>query len=120
MFLSIPTIADSAACATATDCLVREAHGMGIAIAMKDTAQPTCVVAVLPSGRSVLTSEDMLAYLQYEAKRRGVSIEELYDEETEHQRLARGNAFSAEELAKLVASSKPNQRLLEGEEECPF
>jgi hypothetical protein len=62
----------------------------------------------------------MLAYLQYEAERRGIPIEDVYDEELEHQRLARGNAFSAEELAKLVASSKPNPRLLEGEEECPF
>ena len=74
----------------------------------------------LSSGRFVMLDHDMLAYLRFEAARRGISPEEVYEEEAHADAIARGNALTAEELERLARISEPDSRLLEGDEECPF
>ena len=68
----------------------------------------------------VTLSPDMVAYLQDESKRRGVSIYQVYQEEMEAEERARRGAFTQTELRELFENSQPNARLLEGDEECPF
>ncbi|OHB70747.1 MAG: hypothetical protein A2V70_11780 [Planctomycetes bacterium RBG_13_63_9] len=75
---------------------------------------------LLPSGRFVVVDEDMLAYLRFEAERRGISVEEVYDEEAQFGAIAQRNALTTEELKTLARISEPDARLLEGDEECPF
>jgi len=65
-------------------------------------------------------SEDMTAYLQYEANRRGVDIKEIRKEELAYRQLAHKQAFSIKELEALAKASKPSERVPEGNEEYPF
>lgn len=65
-------------------------------------------------------NEDMTAYLQYEANRRGTDIEEVRKEELACQKLAHKQAFSVKELEALAKASKPSERVPEGNEEYPF
>ena len=65
-------------------------------------------------------NDDMRAYLRFEAQRRGIGINKVREEEMACQKRAREEAFSFEELKALAKASKPNQRILEGDEERPF
>ena len=67
-----------------------------------------------------ILDNDILEYLTYEARRRGISIQEAYREEMEGQDRARREAFSKQELQQLTETSQPDKRLLEGDEDCPF
>ena len=63
---------------------------------------------------------DMVAYLQYEANRRGVTIEEAYQEEISFQQKAEAQSLTPDELKALANASNPDPRLLQGDEEYPF
>jgi hypothetical protein len=65
-------------------------------------------------------SDDMVAYLRYEAARRGTDIATVYQEELASERRTLAKALSPEELKVLARRSKPDQRRLEGDEEYPF
>jgi hypothetical protein len=65
-------------------------------------------------------SEDMMAYLRYEAARRGTDIATVYQEELAAERRAPAKALSPEELKILAQESRPDQRRLESDEEYPF
>jgi len=67
-----------------------------------------------------MLSEDMAAYLRYEAARRGTDIAAVYREELASERRARAKALSPEELKVLARESKPDQRRLGTDEEYPF
>jgi hypothetical protein len=64
--------------------------------------------------------EGMEDYIEDEASRRGVAKSVVYKEELASQERARKQAFTRPELERLAAKSKPNPRLLEGDEDCPF
>lgn len=76
-------------------------------------------VALIANG-SIRVSPDMLEYLQDEACKRHISIEEAYREEMAGQARASQGALTSEELRKLAETTQPDERLLEGDEECPF
>ncbi len=58
--------------------------------------------------------------LKHDAEWWGITIEEAYQQELEYQQTAAKEALSPDELHKLVETSQPSKRLLEGDEECPF
>ena len=76
--------------------------------------------AMLDTERPNILDPSLFAYLQYEAERRGITIREAYREEMEGQDRARREAFTPQELQRLVETSQPDPRLLDGDEECPF
>ncbi|MGW8255903.1 MAG: hypothetical protein ACWGMZ_00305 [Thermoguttaceae bacterium] len=67
-----------------------------------------------------IASPEFAAYLQAEAEQRECDIAIVYQEEMEAQKYIDDNPLTIEELDDLVATSNPNPRLLEGDEECPF
>jgi hypothetical protein len=69
---------------------------------------------------AVFLDDDLIQYLKYEAERRRMTVEEIYQEEMACQQLAEKQAFTRAELKALAEASHPDPRLLEGEEECPF
>ena len=75
---------------------------------------------MLTSDKMVTLSADMRAYLEYEAKRRGIDIAVVYEEEIANRKLFNQEPFSINELKALATGSRPDPRLLEGDEECPF
>ncbi len=75
---------------------------------------------MLIEGYSIFLDDDMMAYLRYEAMRRGISVEQAYRDEIFYQRKAKEETLSPEELKALVAATQPDPRLLQGDEECPF
>jgi hypothetical protein len=75
---------------------------------------------MLTSGPASSLSADMCEYLEYEAKRRGVSTDTVLAEEMAARKLFDEEPFTADELEALAATSNPHPRLLEGDEECPF
>ena len=72
---------------------------------------PDCLAPVDP---------DIFAYLEYEAKRRDISIQDVYQEEMDARRTASAEALSPGELRKLAENSTLSPHLLDGDEKCPF
>jgi len=68
--------------------------------------------AMLEEGCYVNIAEDMWEYLEYEAARRGLGIEQVYLEETAAERRAREKLPSREELKTLARNSNPDPRYL--------
>jgi hypothetical protein len=75
---------------------------------------------MLTSDKMVALSADMRAYLEYEANRRGIDIELVYNEEKNAQKALDARPFTTEELRTLAAASTPDPRVLEGDEDYPF
>lgn len=75
---------------------------------------------MLTSNRMVQLSADMRAYLKDEADRRGVDVATVYEEEMTSRRQFSQDPFTLDELRLLAATSRPNPRLLESDEKCPF
>jgi len=75
---------------------------------------------MLTDNQMVKLSPDMRAYLRYESDRRGVDIATVYEEEMVSRRQFNKNPLTLDELKRLAATSNPDPRLLESDEECPF
>jgi hypothetical protein len=75
---------------------------------------------MLGENNAAFLDDDFIQYLKYEAERRSMTVEEIYEEEMACQKLAEKQAFTRTELEALVEASHPDQRLLEGEEQYPF
>jgi len=89
-------------------------------VRMPDLNESPQSQGLLIDDRVVIVSHDMMEYLQLEAERRGITVQEAYREEQHSNAVAERNALTPGELRTLVRISKPNARLLEGDEECPF
>jgi len=87
----------------------------------RDWTAPGSFVTVNTDQPTLLDHDpDLIACLQYEAQRRGITLQEAYREEMDGQERARRGAFTPEEFQRLIETSQPDPRLLEGDEECPF
>jgi hypothetical protein len=75
---------------------------------------------MLDFNSSVFVSADFLEYLKYEANRRHITVEEVYQDELAAEKRARAKALGPDELEALARESKPDQRRLEADEEYPF
>ena len=62
---------------------------------------------------------DMVAYLEYEARRRNITVEEAHKDEMAAQERARAKAFSPKELMVLARKSKPDPRYFDADDD-PF
>ena len=63
---------------------------------------------------------DTLEYYEYEAARRNVSVDDVHREEVAARKWLDENQLTNAELKLLADSSRPDPRLLEIDEECPF
>lgn len=88
--------------------------------AMTDPGEGIRSSVLIIGDQPIELSPDMSAYLEYEAKRRGISVEDVYKEEVHFRALAERNAPTREELRALARTSKPDPRLLEGDQRYPF
>lgn len=65
---------------------------------------------MLCANRFAILSNDLLDYLEYESRRRNITIQEVYDEEASAEIRSRDKAFSREELNTIARANKPDSR----------
>lgn len=68
----------------------------------------------------VMLSDDMAAYLEYEAQRRKITVKEVYEEEQAAAMRNQARNVDAETLEHIARDSNPDPRRLAEGERYPF
>lgn len=82
----------------------------------------TVLLVMRPDGfwRELRASPEMLEYIYSEARRRGISIAEMYDVEMQAAKDIAALGITEEFLDYAMQQSNPPQRLASHNEQCPF
>jgi hypothetical protein len=93
---------------------------MGRSFVVPHTSGTSGSFARLDTELTNMPDPDLFAYLQYEAERRSITIQDAYREEMDAEKRACELALSQEELEVLAREGKPDPRYLSAKEKYPF